>query len=83
VGELEELTTGVADNRVGTLSDDGRTLGYVSDRDTNEGLWVRDLVTGEDKKVAISRRPAFIAATSRPMGRRWLMWPSRKSDFFV
>jgi hypothetical protein len=70
VGELEELTTGVADNRVGTLSDDGRTLGYVSDRDTNEGLWVRDLVTGEDKKVANIPTAGFYRGYLSPDGQK-------------
>lgn len=68
-GPLEAVVTGLSDETYPTVSADGTKLAYISDRAGNQDVWLRDVVTGEDRPVTASRQREIRAAVS-PDGSR-------------
>jgi Tol biopolymer transport system component len=70
-GALERVTDNVARDQLWHLSDDGRTMAFVSTRSGQDDVWIRDLRTGRDRQVThanargvrISRDGAMLAVT--------------------
>jgi Tol biopolymer transport system component len=70
-GALERVTDNVARDQLWHLSDDGRTMAFVSSRSGQDDVWIRDLRTGRDRQVTqsnargvrISRDGAMLAVT--------------------
>jgi len=55
----EQLTFEPSVDRTGSLSDDGRVLAYLSDRGGSSAVWVRNLETRQDKRIASAQGPAM------------------------
>ncbi len=64
LGRPERFISGLSLERYPTVSADGRSLVYVSDRSGNYDVWLRDLETGEDRPVTITPEPEPRAAIS-------------------
>jgi Tol biopolymer transport system component len=47
----ERLTSEPSEETFGALSEDGRMLSYLSNRDGRVAVWVRDLQQGQDKRI--------------------------------
>jgi tRNA A-37 threonylcarbamoyl transferase component Bud32 len=58
-GGPERLTHEPSQELIGSLSEDGRMLAYVSNRDGNFAVWVRDLQQGQDRRIAAVPRFSF------------------------
>jgi len=50
-GAIERVTDNAADDRLANLSDDGRTMAFMSSRTGQEGVWLRDVQGGGDRQV--------------------------------
>ena len=82
LGELERLTDDPSNESYGSVSEDGRTLCYISNRDATTAVWVRDLSSGADRKIAqldeVVLRTTFIS----PDGRN-VVYQEAKGDAIV
>lgn len=58
------LTNNAAANVWPQVSSDGRTLVFLSDRDGNYDVFVRNMLTGEDKPLTSTRQDEFCALIS-------------------
>ncbi len=68
-GRARRITLGAAWDQDPRWSPDGTRLLYVSDRDGNQEIWIRDLEAGEDRKLTTGRPERFAEATWSPDGR--------------
>jgi Tol biopolymer transport system component len=70
-GAIERVTDNVARDQLWHLSDDGRTMAFVSSRSGQDDVWIRDMRAGRDRQVThsnargvrISRDGARLAVT--------------------
>ena len=69
LGEPERVISGTSDEIFPSISDDGRYLTYVSDRNGNRDIWLLDLETDENKPVTMSPREEVRGSIS-PSGER-------------
>ena len=53
-GPLERVTDNVARDQLWHLSDDGRTLAFVSSRSGQDEVWIRDMKAGSERQVTHS-----------------------------
>ena len=51
VGDLKQLTTGNASENCPSISADGKTLAFVSDRSGNPDVWMKNLQTGRETRL--------------------------------
>ncbi|MCP4808996.1 MAG: amidohydrolase family protein [Proteobacteria bacterium] len=79
-GTATPLSTGLAWDQDPRYSPDGTRLLYISDRDGNQEIWIRDLETGEASVFHATARPhRFGEATWSPDGKHLLV-RKRKVD---
>lgn len=70
-GALERVTDNVARDQLWHLSDDGRTMAFVSTRSGRDEVWIRDTTTGRERQITqsnargvrISRDGVMLAVT--------------------
>ena len=79
-GRATPLSTGLAWDQDPRFSPDGSKLVYISDRDGNQEIWIRDMETGDAEVFHTTARPhRFGEATWSPDGRHLLV-RKRKVD---
>ncbi len=67
-GELERMTNDVASEFDPTLSSDGRKMLFTSDRGGNIDVWIRDMESGEDRRLTFTPEDEDTAAVLSPDG---------------
>lgn len=67
-GKATRLTKGLAFDCQPRFSPDGKSLAFVSDRDGNENLWVKDLETGDSTQLSKEKTDVMQAAEWTPDG---------------
>ena len=53
-GSLERVTDNAAIDRMMNMSDDGRTMSFVSSRTGRNEVWIRDVQTGRERQITYS-----------------------------
>jgi len=53
-GAIERVTDNAANDRLMNMSDDGRTMAFLSSRTGQDELWIRDMHTGRDRQITSS-----------------------------
>jgi eukaryotic-like serine/threonine-protein kinase len=51
-GPIERVTDGVGRDRVMNVSEDGRTMAFVSSRLDGDSVWIRELDSGRERQIA-------------------------------
>jgi Tol biopolymer transport system component len=76
-GAIERVTDNAAKDRLMNISDDGRTMAFVSSRTGQDELWIRDMHAGRDRQITSSNarggrinRDGSIVAVARPVSGR-------------
>jgi Tol biopolymer transport system component len=54
-GDLQEVTRGTIGNGFPTVSADGRTMAYVTNRSGKLDVWTRDLASGSENPLVVTR----------------------------
>lgn len=67
-GKAQRLTKGLAFDCQPRYSPDGKSLAFVSDRDGNENLWVKDLETGDSTQLSKEKTDVMQSAEWTPDG---------------
>jgi serine/threonine protein kinase len=74
--EPRQLTSGAADDTQASLSSDGKTLTYISYREGNYDIWLKNLVTGRDVRLLETRENEYYPTLS-PDGSRLAFYTER------
>ena len=72
-GEAERLTSGLAWDQDPRFSPDGTKLVYISDRDGNQEVWIREMASGEAEVLTEGRPHRFGEAEWSPDGEHLLL----------
>jgi Tol biopolymer transport system component len=64
-GALERVTDGAASDRLRSVSEDGRTLVFISSRTGRDEVWSKDLETSIERQV--TERGAMLAQRPFPI----------------
>ena len=80
-GEMRRVWSGSARAAYAHLSADGKKMTYVSNRNGDSDIWVRDLETGHDRQLTFSREDEFRALIS-PDGSR-VLYARHASDLYT
>ncbi len=67
-GKAQRLTKGLAFDCQPRYSPDGKSLAFVSDRDGNENLWIKNLETGDSTQLSKEKTDVMQAAEWTPDG---------------
>lgn len=67
-GKAKRLTKGLAFDCQPRFSPDGKSLAFVSDRDGNENLWIKDLETGDSTQISKEKTDVMQSAEWTPDG---------------
>lgn len=67
-GKAKRITKGLAYDCQARFSPDGKSLAFVSDRDGNENLWVKNLETGDSTQLSKEKTDVMQAAEWTPDG---------------
>ncbi|MEZ5040040.1 MAG: amidohydrolase family protein [Saprospiraceae bacterium] len=67
-GKAQRLTKGLAFDSHPKYSPDGKSLAFISDRDGNENLWIKDLETGDSTQVTKEKTDVMQSAEWTPDG---------------
>lgn len=67
-GKAKRLTKGLAFDCQPRFSPDGKYLAFVSDRDGNENLWIKDLETGDSTQLSKEKTDVMQSAEWTPDG---------------
>ena len=57
-GAIEPVTDNTARDQLMNVSDDGRTMAFLSSRTGHDDVWIRDLHTGRDRQITYSNARA-------------------------
>ena len=76
-GAIERVTDNASSDRLLNVSDDGRTMAFLSSRTGQDQIWVRDIDTGHERQITsataragrINREGSMVAA-ARPVSDR-------------
>lgn len=80
-GEMRRVWSGSARAAYANVSADGKRMAYVSNRNGDSDIWVRDLETGQDRQLTFSREDEFRALIS-PDGSR-VLYARQASDLYT
>ena len=58
-GELQPLTRGAAAEQFPTVSSDGRTMVFVTNRTGNNAVWMKDLTSGAESPLVVTHSDDF------------------------
>ena len=67
-GKAQRLTKGLAFDCQPRYSPDGKSLAFISDRDGNENLWIKDLETGDSTQLSKEKTDVMQSAEWTPDG---------------
>jgi len=83
VGEPEPLTTGLFENQYASISADGSTVVFSSDRQRNQDIVIKDLRTGSEKLLTVTDVNEFSPFLSRDNSKvlYYIFRPDRKPAF--
>jgi Tol biopolymer transport system component len=83
IGEPERLTTGLFENQYASISADGGTLVFSSDRQRNQDIVIKNLRTGSEKPLTVTDVNEFSPFLSRENSKvlYYIFRPDQKPSF--
>jgi Tol biopolymer transport system component len=76
-GAIERVTDNAASDRLINMSDDGRTMAFLSSRTGQDQIWLRDIDTGRERQITTAtaragrmNRDGSMVAAARPVSDR-------------